>query len=163
MYCRLVIILFFFLLPGIACWDDGEKGASPTKPASGLTDTLLVKTRGLFFYKPTAAQLSALRAQLDSSRYESLMHDYEFMLKAALAFSSSAPETKGLPVTDASRVRYLYFRMNRGDTLVDLDELGDPVGLFFFDPQKEPRLVDMANISAELPFYFNSASPKQAD
>jgi hypothetical protein len=52
--------------------------------------------------------------------------------------------------------RYILFKKSDGKVeVIDLNTKNDPCGLFIFDGQKSPLLVDMTNIDTDLGFYFS--------
>ena len=157
MHLPVIFIVSLVLLGNFSCRETSRKETKPTvvtKPPSGYRDTIFVEKAAVVYYTPDSAQLEKIRAVTDSSVFGSMMHEYEYMLKNALAFISTAPETRNIPVVEAKFRRFILFDMDSGDTCIDLDQRGDPVGMFFFHPSKKPVPVDMANISAELPLYF---------
>ena len=60
-----------------------------------------------------------------------------------------------IKITDVKKARYLLFEKANGKKeYIDLNTKNDPCGIFIFDGQKAPQLVDMTNIESELGFYF---------
>ena len=52
--------------------------------------------------------------------------------------------------------RYILFKKSDGKVeVIDLNTKNDPCGLFIFDGQKSPLLVDITNIDTDLGFYFS--------
>jgi hypothetical protein len=155
------LIVVVILVGNTSCDNTAPKETDPVpvkKPSSGFMDTLFVEKAAVIYYTPDSIQLEKIRAVTDSSVFGSMMHEYEYMLKNALAFIANAPETRNIGVAEAKSVRFIVFHMNSGDTCIDLDQRGDPVGMFFFHPSRKPVPVDMANISAELPIYFRNGA-----
>jgi hypothetical protein len=161
MYRLLQIPIFLFSLLFSCRNDTSNEAVSPlAKSPSGYTDTLRLDSAAIVYYRADSTQIASIREVTDSSVFNSMMHEYEYMLRGALQFISTAPETQNIPVTEARASRYLLFRMHKGDSLVDLDQC-DVVGMFFFHPEKSPVSVDMANIAAQLPAYFGRTDQRE--
>lgn len=158
LYLTLVIGALAFLA---ACGSSGtKKQKQPTesvppvsKPPSSYIDTFSISEKAAVFYYPDSLQLEKLRAILDTSVFGAIMHEYEYLEKNARSVLKKY--LPSLPVYEAKNVRYLNFRGAGSDSCVNLDLRGDPVGLYFFAPNKFPHPVDMANIDSELSLYFS--------
>lgn len=82
------------------------------------------------------------------------MHEYFYQMRNARIVITR--DWTGVEVIEAKDIRYLLFeKQNKQIQLIDLDQKGDPYGLFLFDGQKDVAVADMMNIDNELSRYFN--------
>jgi hypothetical protein len=130
-----------------------ENIASSDKPPSSYQDTLVIKDASAVFYRPDSLQLEKIRTIIDSNVFNATMHEYFYQMRnARMVIDKDWPSVR---IIEARNVRYLLFKKtNASAELVDLDLRGDPYGLFLFDGQKDPAIVDMMNIDTELSRYF---------
>lgn len=125
-----------------------------TKPGAIIKDTLSINSKSAVFYEPDSIQLEHIKAANPTNVFDATMHEYESQVRNAKAyFHEHWPNIK---IIDAKNFRYLRFIKTNGQIeLIDLDTKNDAVGLFLFDPQKSPALVDMMNIDSVVPNYFS--------
>jgi hypothetical protein len=123
------------------------------KPPSSYADTMIISGESAVFYTPDSIQLTKIKAVNKEMIYESLMHDCYFQMRnARLVIRRDRPEVK---ITEVSKVRWLVFMMNnKSKRLIDLDTINDICGIYLFDGNKEPELIDMTNVETDLGFYF---------
>jgi hypothetical protein len=134
----------------------GEK-AKPTslykKPASGFSDTLLIKGSVAVFFTPDSVQLGKIKAVMGKMQYESDVHDCFFQAKNARSVISAY--WPGVKIVEARNCRFILFVNNNGTAqLLDLDMKNDMCGLFLFNGIKDPVQADMTNIDTFLEQYF---------
>lgn len=83
-----------------------------------------------------------------------MMHEYFYQMRNARIVINR--DWTGIKVIEAKNIRYLLFeKQNKQIQLIDLDQKGDPYGLFLFDGEKDVTMADMMNIDNELSRYFN--------
>lgn len=123
------------------------------KPASNYRDSLHINSPAAVFYHPDSLQLLHIKATMDSSVYESTMHEFFYQMRnARMVIKKNRP---GLKITEAKNCRHLVFHKKDGTAeFIDLDTKNDAYGLFLFNQNKSPLLVDMMNIDTALGFYF---------
>jgi hypothetical protein len=133
--------------------DTREEPVVPKKPPSNFKDTLKVTGKAVVFYYPDSLQLEQIREILDPGDFESIMHEFEYLEKNARnILVQSFPD---IPVLEAKNYRYILFNKEKKDSCVDLDRNGDPIGLYFFKPTKDPQLSDLPNVGRDLSVYFS--------
>ena len=60
-----------------------------------------------------------------------------------------------LKIIESKHYRYLLFMKKDGSKeCIDLDKYDDMYGLFVFDANQSPELVDMMNIETQVSFYL---------
>lgn len=123
------------------------------KPGASNTDTLKINAPAAVFFQPDSIQLENIRKVTESNVFESTMHEYEYQIRNGhIYLDKNRPSLK---IIDTKNNRFLLFRKKTGSTiLADLNKY-DPSGLFLFDGNKDPQLVDMMNIDTDIPVYFS--------
>ena len=124
------------------------------KPPGTYQDTLTINLPAAVFYHPDSLQLEKIKAITDTMVYEGTMHDCFYQMRnSRFVLKKYYPRIKIIEVKNA---RFLLFEKTGGEKeYIDLNTKNDPCGMFIFDGQKAPRLVDMTNIESELGFYFS--------
>lgn len=158
----------FFLLPAvlyISCSnsprnttpDDGNsdyKKAFDRKAPSSFSDTITINFPTAVFFNPDSVQLEKIRNSSDTMIFESTMHDCFYQIRnSRIVLKKYYPRIK---IMEAKNARYLLFEMvSGGKKYIDLNTNNEPCGMYVFDGQKAPSLVDMTNIESFLWFYFS--------
>lgn len=166
-YRTLIHIIIFILLDVciIACsGDTADKGsdeqnknapgiAPAIKPFSSFGDTLIINAPSAVFFKPDSLQLEKIRSVNKKMVFESMTHDCFYQMRNARSVLKKYwPQVR---IIETSKARYLLFiKVDKSKTGIDLNFKGDICGIFLFDPEKEPELIDMMNIDTALGFYF---------
>lgn len=85
--------------------------------------------------------------------FEGLMHDCFFQMRNAhIVLKKYYPKIK---IIESTKARYLLFvKEDKSKTCIDLNSKNDICGMYIFNTEKNPQLVDMANVDTELEFYF---------
>ena len=85
------------------------------------------------------------------------MHDCFYQMRySRVVLKRSYPQ---IHILEVKKARYLLFELKGGQKeYIDLNAKNDASGIFIFDGQKAPRLVDMTNIDSELGFYFSRSN-----
>jgi hypothetical protein len=159
----LTIIFLTFILT-VSCTDSSQKndkrneGNSQinkvrTKPPSSFSDTVTVDFPVAVFYNSDSLQLKKIKAVTDSMIFKGTMHDCFYQMRnSRTILKQYYPKVK---VKEVVNGRYILFKKSDGKVeIIDLNTKNDPCGLFIFDGQKLPLLVDMTNIDTDLGFYF---------
>ena len=159
------LIYFLPLLLSLSCSDPERqrnsiqentvsKNPVRIKSPGSFSDTIKIKSfSSAVFYYPDSLQLEKIKASTDKRIFESTMHDYFYQMRySRVVLKRYFPQ---IHIIEVKKGRYLLFELKGGQKeYIDLNAKNDPWGLFIFDGQKVPRLVDMTNIDSELGFYF---------
>ena len=123
------------------------------KPPSSFEDTLTIKNPSAIFYKPDSFQLEKIKSVNKPMVFEGLLHDCCFQMRNAhIVLKRYYPTIKIIETTQA---RYLLFvKEDKSKTCIDLNSNNDICGMYIFNTEKNPQLVDMTNVDTELEFYF---------
>ena len=126
---------------------------SLAKPPTIFSDTLKIDSQAAVFYYPDSLQLEKIRARLDTSTFDAIMHEYFYQLSYVhKVLNEYRPR---INIVEARNVRYLLFiKADESSELIDLDTKFDPYGLLVFDPQKSPSHLELTNAESEIGFYF---------
>lgn len=123
------------------------------KPPSSYSDTLVIYPKAAVFYHPDSLQDLAIKAITDSGIYKSSVHEMFYQMRySRIVLKKYYPDVK---IIEAKNLRYLLFKKKGNNAeCMDLNTKNDASGLFVFDGEQPPRLLDMTNIETELGFYF---------
>lgn len=125
-----------------------------TKPSATFFDTLKINFVAAVFYSPDSLQLQKIKLNTDPGAFAANMHEYENLMRNARLIIKR--NFKQLKIIEAKNVRYLLFTgSNKKENCIDLDKNYDPYGLYIFNRQKAPQLVDMANVATDIGFYLS--------
>ena len=123
------------------------------KPPGSFSDTITIDFPAAVFYSPDSLQLEKIKAITDTMIFGSTFHDCFYQMRNSRIVLKHYPHIK---IIEVKKARYLLFEKNGSEIeSIDLDTKDDPCGIFIFDGNKKPRLVDMMNINSELGFYFS--------
>lgn len=125
-----------------------------TKPPSGLTDTLRISQPAAVFFRANPNQLKKVQALIQVSAFESMNHECFYQMRNAKnVLRQYYPKVN---IIETTKERWLLFE-NEGhiNTCIDLDKVNDICGIFLFDSQQKPVLIDMMNIDTQAGFYYN--------
>ena len=132
-----------------------EKKIKPVfhKPPGTFQDTLTIHGEAAVFYSPDLLQLEKIKQQTDNASFSSSDHEYFYMMRnARIVIKKTWPALK---IIESKHYRYLLFMKKDGSKeCIDLDKYDDMYGLFVFDANQSPELVDMMNIETQVSFYL---------
>jgi len=162
---RQFLIYFLPLFLSLSCSDPQRqinsnqentvsKNPARIKSRGSFSDTIKIKSfSSAVFYYPDSVQLEKIKAITDKRIFESTMHDYFYQMRySRIVLKKYYPQ---IDIIEVKKGRYLLFDLKGGQKeYIDLNAKNDACGLFIFDGQKAPRLVDMTNLDSELGFYF---------
>lgn len=123
------------------------------KPPSTYSDTLLINTAAAVFYQPDQVQLAKIKEVTDSVVFDGTMHEYFYQMRnARLVIKKTWPS---LSIIESEKNRYLVFiKKDKTSECIDLNMRKDSHGLFVFDGNKSPLLIDMTNLETGISFYL---------
>ena len=128
------------------------------KPGTTFSDTIKINSySSAVFYYPDSLQLEKIKAITGTMIFECTLHECFYQMRnSRIVLKKFYPHVKILEVRNA---RYLLFEKKGGEKeTIDLDAKNDASGIFIFDGEKAPHLVDMTNIESELGFYFSKSN-----
>lgn len=154
-----IIILFLITLPfHYSCKPNSvNSNEQPTqassiennpilKPGSSNQDTITIQTPVAVFYYPDSLQLENIKKTTSLQNFDGLMHEFEYQIKFCTRLLKT--DWPQLPIHEVRNYRYIQFTQTSGESIVlDLNEQGDPIGLFIANGKKTPVWIDMPNIS----------------
>lgn len=136
--------------------DNGNAGHKPgivKKPPSSFDDTITIDRRSAVFYSPDSMQMKRIKAVNENVIFETITHNcYYQMQNARIMLEKYWPQIR---MIETSRARYLLFvKRNKSKICIDLNNKNNICGIFLFDEERDPVVVDMPNINTALGFYF---------
>ena len=142
----------------VSSGNNNKEHKSIIKPPTIFFDTLKIDSRSAVFYYPDSLQLRKIKTGLDTSVYNSVMHEYFYQFRYVhIVLNKYWPK---ISIVEARNVRYLLFiKAGKYKEIIDLDTKYDPYGLFVFDPEKNPTQLELTNAESEIGFYFTD-TPK---
>jgi hypothetical protein len=158
------IIPFLFLLI-FACSPSTEKTSTEVLESSkdSLTiikndvatinsnDILVIDSKSAVFYSPDSLKIEKLKKAHGEEDFYIGADDY---LNYVFESREFLKETK-LPIIDAKGKKYIKFKVtDKLQTIIKLDTLTEPWGVYFFDPKKNAMQADMLRINEEYTNYF---------
>jgi len=124
------------------------------KPGTDFSDTFFIKAKSAVFYSPDSVQMKKIKSVNQKVTFDLLTHNCHYQMEnARIVIKRYWPQIK---IIETSSSRYLLFqKTNKSKVCIDLNDKNDICGLFLFDGEKNPVLVDMPNIDTQLGFYFS--------
>ena len=114
-------------------------------------DTLIVDKNAAIFYSPDSTQIAKRKKEIGEEDFYIGADDYLNYMHTSHDFLESSK----LTILDAKDKKYLKFVKNdKTQTIIKLDTLSELWGIYFFDPNKKEKLVDMTIIDEEHRNYF---------
>jgi hypothetical protein len=157
--------ILFSLLTLAACSTQNDKSKTESQQFSAdslnkdknLTtaitnfDTLTVDKKAAVFYSPDTTQIAKRKKEIGEENFYVGADDYLFSMNASHEFLDSIK----LTILNAKDKKYLKFiHSDKSQTIIKLDTLAELWGIYFFDPNKRQKLVDMTIIDEEYKSYF---------
>ena|ERR1700733_13573062 len=157
MTTQLCIILSLLIFSGCTHNDhtgDNAHGYSSGKDSATIvenSDTLTIDRKAAVFYSPDSLQIEKRKKDIGEDNFYVGADDYLNYLNISENFLDSVK----LPIMDAKDNKYLKFiRDNNSQTVIRLDTLPELWGIYFFDPAKKEKWVDITTIDEEYNSYF---------
>jgi hypothetical protein len=162
-HCLQLIALFSFAF--IACTNNKQAANTnsdslknetipmylPPNTTSANGDTLIVYRKAAVFYEPDSSQIAKRRQAVGEDDFNAGIEDYAYNLNAAHDFLYS---TK-LPQLDAKGRKFITFiSINKSEQTIRIDTSSELWGVYFFDPARKAKQVDMTMIEEEYKSYF---------
>lgn len=124
------------------------------KPGTNFNDTITIKANSAVFYSPDSMQMEKIKFVNEKAIFDMLTHNCHYQMEnARMVIKKYWPQLK---IIETSKSRYLLFKKtNETKVCIDLNDKNDICGLFLFDGEKDPVLVDMPNVDTQLGFYFS--------
>ena len=123
------------------------------KPPATYSDTLTVAVDAAVFYRPDSIQMEKIKSVNKEMVFKSMEHECFFQQRnAKIVLNKYWPK---ITILENTHARYLLFlKTDKSSRLIDLNTKNDICGIFLFEKDKGPILIDMMNIESELGFYF---------
>lgn len=114
------------------------------------SDTLVVDRKAAVFYQPDSLQMEK-RAKKVGEDFRIGADDDMYLMHLSYEFA----ESKKLSILDIKGPKFLKFvYADKSHSFVKLDTLPALWGVYFFEPTKKPKEIDIANIEDEYDAYF---------
>ena len=114
----------------------------------------IIKAKSVVFYSLDSLQMEKIRKVNEKAIFDMLTHNYQYQMgNALIVIKKYWPQIK---IIETTKFRYLLFeKKDKSKVCIDLNNKNDICGLFLFDGEKNPALLDMPNIDTQLGFYFS--------
>lgn len=122
---------------------------------SGIySDTFSVTEPAAIFFYSDSLQLQYFKQNSTHNVFEATIHESESQINnAKLVLNKFWTHIK---VIELKKYKFILCKKTDGSQVcLNLDKFNELSGLFLFDPESDPLLIDMMNIDSELDYYFN--------
>lgn len=145
------IPIFIIFLSFISCRprENRDFVSQPESWENG--DTLFINSTSAVFYEPDTARIERRKREVGEEDFYIGADDYSYYMYLANIFLDSMK----LPIYHNKNKKYLKFISSNSQKTVKLDTLSELWGVYFFDPKKELRTVDIIDIDSEYHRYFS--------
>ncbi len=115
------------------------------------TDTLVVRDRVAVFYEPDTLRITKRKKEVGEQDFYTGADDYLYYMHLSREFIDSVK----LPILTIKNKKFIKFISNDSSKqLVIIDTLPELWGVYFFDPSKKSKQVDIISIADEYSNYF---------
>jgi hypothetical protein len=157
--------ILFFVVFCLSCSSKNNRQQTPkqekiNKPIQSVaskppekenSDTLIVTTKTAVFYFPNKGQLVRMKKAVGEENFHIGQDDYLSALHTAYDFLDS----NKIPIVEAKDKKYVKFiRSDFTFTIIKLETLAELWGIYFFDPSKKEKLIDINMPEEEYLNYF---------
>jgi hypothetical protein len=115
------------------------------------TDTLIVDRQAAVFIEPDSLQIEKQKKQVGEEEFYTGADDYLFSMNTAHEFIDSVKLTT-FSAKDKRFIKFINSDMTH--QVIRLDKLDELWSVYFFDPTKRAKQVDMTIIDEEFRSYF---------
>ena len=153
---KLFIISISSLLLLKFCGTTDKKTDVPKQTGSVIInkekiDTITINEKAAVLYRPDTTQIDKRKKQVGEEDFYVGVDDYLFSMHTANDYLDSMK----LKVFDVEGRKILRFiKKDNSQELIKLDTLPELWGVYLFEPEKRPKLVDMTSIDEEYKNYF---------
>ena len=166
---KLIVLLFLILA---SCDDSSHQDTTSIKSTRGDTtfqtdtthksliasatnsannDTLIVDRQAAVFIEPDSLKIESRKKQIGEEDFYTGADDYLFYMNTAHEFLDSIKLTS----LNAKEKKFIKFiRSDKTHQVIKLDKLPELWSIYFFDPTKKAKQVDMTIIDEEYKSYF---------
>lgn len=131
--------------------DTTHRGLSSTTTNVTSNDTLFVDRKAAVFIEPDSLQIEKSKKQVGEEDFYTGADDYLFYINTAHKFLDSINLTT-LNSKDKKFVKFIH--SDKTYQVLKLDMLDELWSIYFFDPTKKAKQVDMTTIDEEYKSYF---------
>lgn len=115
------------------------------------TDTLFVRGRAAIFYEPDSLRIERRKKEIGDQDFNTGAGDYLYYMHLSQEFIDSVK----LPILTNKNKKFIKFISNDSSKqLVIIDTLPELWGVYFFEPSKKSKQVDIVSIAQEYSNYF---------
>lgn len=153
-------ILFLIILLITSCNNSKDNHSTPpskkaviSRPGSSNNDTLYISTSPVVvFYNPDPKELDSIKLITKPNVFQSQTHEFFFQMRNARIVMKKNWVKLNQIATD--RHRYISFKNESMNEVVDLNSFEDYSGMILWDGHKKPHKIDMMSVETELGYYF---------
>lgn len=121
------------------------------QPTVKKTDTLLISEKVAVFINPDSSTIDKLKQEGSEEDFYVTANDYSYYMGTAQEFLDSVK----VRVIDVEKEKFIKFvGSNKKRQLITISKQQDPWAIYFFDPPKKAKQVDMTAIEEEYKAYF---------
>lgn len=114
-------------------------------------DTIVIRTKAAIFIRPNAARIEKEKRKGDEEGFATTANDYLYYMETAQEFLDSVK----VPVVDVSKEKFIRLSANnKKSQLIEVSKLPELWSIYFFEPGKKAKQIDMTMIEEECKDYF---------
>jgi hypothetical protein len=148
-----IIPVLILIISICSCHHEQRKGHHKKHQSKSVSnDTLLITKRSAISVWVDTATLEKRRKQYGDSDFYTVADDDVYYYSLTDSFLKS----QHLPVTTVKGYQYLKFvQSDKASTVVNIDTLQQIYTMYFFDPSKAPKGVDVPDIENEYNRFYH--------
>jgi hypothetical protein len=131
--------------------DSSKKTISPSSAKRFNGDTLIVESQAAVFIEPDSIKIEKLKKEAGVENFYAAADDYLFYLNSAYQFIDSV---KLMTIQSKDKKFIKFIRNDKSVHVVNLNKLPELWNIYFFDPTKNAKRVNMTIIEEEYGRYF---------
>ena len=115
------------------------------------TDTLVIKSKCAIIYEPTENYINKSKKEVGEENFYISVDDALFYISASTEYLNS----KKIKIVNTENDKILKFiSINKSISFINLNLEKEMFGIYFFDPNQNPKKIDITNITGEFEFYM---------
>ena len=131
--------------------DVANKPVAKTAKSSLHNDTLIVDIRSAVFVLPDSFRIEKRRKEIGEENFQIGADDYAFYMNTAGEFLDSV----NMVTLNTKDKRFIKFiQSDKTQQIIKIDKLPELWSIYFFDPTKRAKQVDMTIVDDEYKNYF---------
>lgn len=134
----------------ISCHFQSDKVTEDIPHIYPNNDTLYIDSVSAIFYEPDTIRIEQRKKSVGEENFYIGAEDYKYYMYLSREFLDSMK----MSIRSSANKKYLKFIALSSTKVIKLDTLPELWGVYFFDPRKDPKQVNIIDIDSEYHRYF---------